>query len=151
MTVPGYVVDASVLLKWYLGRQEPDWEKADLLYRKFGAGEVRVIVPEYALYELANRFTGAGPRGPGWFLLAASQLLDRAPWDAEFLARSLELAVLARRHGISKATLYDALYVHLARETSFPLLTADRVQGSIGKWAGIEVVWLWRYGASGTG
>ncbi len=145
MTFPGYVVDASVLLKWYLGRQETDWEKADQLYRKFGAGEVRVVIPEYALYELANRFMGAGPQGPRWFRLAASQLSDRAPWDAEFLAQSLELAASARGHGISKATLYDALYVHLARETSFPLLTADRVQGSLAEWAGVEVLWLWRF------
>ena len=86
-----------------------------------------------------------GPQGQRWFLLAAAQLSDKAPWDAEFLAQSVALTASARKHGIPKATVYDALYVQLAKKTGFPLLTADRIQGRLGEWAGVDVVWLWRY------
>ncbi len=140
-----FVVDASILLKWYLGREEPHWRQANLLLDRFKKGEVSVLIPEYALYELANRFAQEQTKGVEWFLLAATQFSDRAPSQPEFIAQAMKMAMVARQNGIRKATVYDALYVQLAKMTEFPLLTADRVQGQIGESANIKVKWLWGY------
>lgn len=54
--------------------------------------------------------------------------------QTRFLAESLDIAVT------NSITVYDALYIALARDEGLPLLTLDRMQARIAESMGIKVI-----------
>jgi predicted nucleic acid-binding protein len=124
------IADASVLLKWYLHHNEPYRAQALLLFDRFRSGEVRILLPELALYELGNRLIRLS--GSGWQLFAdAADLLTDVvlfePGDLKLIAR---FAASLHKRGLKKITMYDCAYIHLAKATDSPLLTADCLQAA---------------------
>ncbi len=121
----GFVVDASVVLKWYL-RDEEHAGQADLLQRAFETGRLDLTSPNYVRYEVAIGLEIAHRQGR----LAAELLHD-------CLANFLALPVYQERdadqllHDAMRLSAqyevspYDALYLGLAEQSGYPLVTAD--------------------------
>lgn len=115
------VVDTCVIVKWFL--PEADSDRALALRESFRAGTVNLLAPDLLLTEFANVLwkqrsslgldeaekTLAELRAWGLDLVSSAKLLDDA----------LTLAYEHRR------TVYDALYLTLARERECDLITAD--------------------------
>ena len=115
------VVDASVIYKWY--SPEESSETALQLLRDTRDGE-QLCAPDLGLYEIANVLRFA----PGISAAEIDFVLDNlAAHDIQFEVISLPLlkdaARLALKHGI---TVYDAVYVALARSLGCEFVTADR-------------------------
>jgi predicted nucleic acid-binding protein len=120
----GYVVDASVLVKWFLHHQEADRDRALALRDLHVSGQSKLFVPQLAFLEILNaiRFSSTGGEEDGE---TAIEVL----WDLHLEVKPPESDLLRKTNAISwayKITIYDALYVALAEQVGFPLITADK-------------------------
>ena len=119
----GYVVDASVIVKWFLHHQEADRDRALALRDLHISGRSIIYIPRLALLEVLNaiRFSPKADEEAGEVALEALQ-------DLHLEIRSADVDVLRKANAIAwayKVTIYDALYVALAEQVGYPLITAD--------------------------
>jgi predicted nucleic acid-binding protein len=117
----GYVIDASVILKWVLGdRKEPDQEAAVELLTGWAQGRDNLLAPTLWEYEVAN-FLGR-------------ELPDEAEKKMEVLRRLEIRSVVLTDTMIKrcfqwmktkKVAFYDASYLAVAVENGAVLVAAD--------------------------
>ena len=119
----GYVVDASVLVKWFLQEKEADRDRVLALRDLHISGRSKIFAPRLALLEVLNAIC-SNPKADeetGEAVLEALQ-------DLHLEIRAGDTDVLRKANAIAwayKITIYDALYVALAEMVGFPLITAD--------------------------
>jgi len=118
--VTGYVVDASVVVKWLVGEEHSD-RAADLLNR----GST-LVAPTLVFAEAANALWAMRRRGditPD-DLADAVAALRAAPVSAPI--SMLQLSASATRLAADlDHPVYDCFYLALAIQTQYPLVTAD--------------------------
>lgn len=117
-----YVLDASVLVKWFV--EEPDTRQALSLKGAYLEGACEVASLDFALLEVAN----ALQRSKGFSATEIKRCCDELyALDLDLVALLPDLvhtAVdLAARWNL---TVYDAAYLALAKELDAQLITADR-------------------------
>lgn len=139
------VADASVLLKWYLHEGEPYRNRAMLLFDRFRAGQVRILIPELAWYELGNRLIRLPGSGLQLFADALDLLTDVVPFERGDLKYIAQAAAGLQQSGLNQITIYDCAYIHAARLTGSPLITADRLQAAAAQALGIAQVLIQDY------
>lgn len=116
------VVDASVVLKWFLGARPDEAEAPNALdiLRAVGAGRVRMVQPPHFLAEVAAVLARELPATAGEDLV----LLQTVEWDVDegpwIYATAVELSMRLRHHVFD--TLYHATALH---HESAILVTAD--------------------------
>ena len=119
----GYVVDASVGVKWFVREREADREVALALRQRHIEGATRMIVPELFLLEVPNAIkTGRKSKEEE----LAEVLTTLA--DLEMQIERHTPRVLRKTNAVAwayKLTWYDAVYVALAETLGFPCVTAD--------------------------
>lgn len=118
-----YVLDASVIVKWFLHHQETDRDKALALRDMHVVGRTKLYIPRLALLEVLNaiRFNSKADEEDGATALETLQNL-------QLEINSGDIDVLQKSNAIAwsyKITIYDALYVALAEQIGYPLITAD--------------------------
>ena len=121
----GYVLDASVLVKWFLQEKEADRDRALALRDLHISARSTIYIPRLALLEVLNaiRFSPKGDEEDGETALEALQDLHlEIKGDNDDLLRKTNAIAWAY-----KITIYDALYVALAELVGYPLITADEV------------------------
>jgi predicted nucleic acid-binding protein len=119
----GYVVDASVLVKWFLHHQEADRDRALALRDLHISGQSKIYIPQLALLEVINaiRFSPKADEEAGEIALETLQdlNLEFKPSEGDLMGKTNAIA------WAYKITIYDALYVALAEQAGYPLITAD--------------------------
>lgn len=115
------IVDASVILKWFL--DEPDHVAARRVREDFLEGTLRIRAPSLLPFEVMNGLRYSR-RYSARELLEAGQALDRiglvtVPLFGEYLEKTVHVALAC------DCTMYDASYVALAALQQCALLTAD--------------------------
>ncbi len=121
MALTKKIVDASVIVKWFLAEKGSD--KALEIQQEHINGKVTIVVHELAFLEVLNalRYKGATEKS---LHEAAKHLFDLQLSVERASYHLLEKAAsLALQHNIS---LYDAMYAALAIFYGSPLLTADK-------------------------
>ena len=121
----GFVVDASVLVKWFLHEKEGDRDRALALRDLHISRRSTLFIPQLALLEVLNavRFSPKADEEDGEMALETLH-------DLHLETRPAELDLLRKANAIAwayKITIYDALYVALAEQVGYPLITADEV------------------------
>jgi predicted nucleic acid-binding protein len=121
----GYVVDASVIVKWFLQNQEADRDRALALRDLHISRRSTIFVPNFVLLEVLNavRFSPKAMEEDGELALEALQ-------DLHLETKPSEFDLLRKANAIAwayKITICDALYVALAEQVGYPLITADEV------------------------
>ena len=121
----GFVVDASVLVKWFLHEKEADRDRALALREFHISGRSTLFIPQLALLEVLNavRFS---PKADEEDEEMALETLE----DLHLEIKANDVVLLRKANAISwgyKITIYDALYVGLAEQVGHPLITADEV------------------------
>jgi predicted nucleic acid-binding protein len=119
------VVDASVVLKWFL--PEPDSVAADILLEKFLNDEVELIAPDLILLETANAL---------WKRVVIRKELDANEATLTYrdlltlpisLIASETMASAALQIALNQShSVYDAIYCALAIERRCDFVTADK-------------------------
>ncbi len=121
----GYVVDASVLVKWFLHEKEADRDRALALRDLHVSGRSTIHIPRLAVLEVLNaiRFSPKGDEEAGETALEALEdlHLEIKPGDVNVLRKANAIA------WAYKITIYDALYVALAEQLGYPVVSADDV------------------------
>lgn len=118
-----YLLDTSVGVKWFSQVGEADIEKALRLREHFRERRIELLVPELFFVEFANalrfnsRFTEKDVRAAVESIWAMQ--MDRAMLSEEALQSAVEVAY---RY---KVTLYDAVFIALAKSSQARLITAD--------------------------
>ena len=120
------VIDASVLVKWFVN--EPHRDGALQLRSDHIAGKILLLVPELAFLEVLNtlRYKNHDAKA----LIEINKDLWEIQMHVErlgelLLEKSAELAIQY------KLTLYDATYVALAQLSNSQLITADKALKNI--------------------
>jgi predicted nucleic acid-binding protein len=121
----GYVLDASVIVKWFLHQQEADRDRALALRDLHISGRSTIYIPWLALLEVLNavRFSPKADEEDGETALETLQ-------DLNLETKAADSDLLRKTNAIAwayKITIYDALYVALAEQLGYPLITADDV------------------------
>src|SRR3989339_1098632 len=118
---PLSVLDASVVLKWFV--EENDSDKARKIRDDYVEGKIKIIVPDLLLYEISNA-------------LRFNKSFDKYEIDEILVSLSdMEIEVFSINYDLLKdavnlayqfdITVYDACYVKLALTLSTDLITAD--------------------------
>jgi predicted nucleic acid-binding protein len=123
-------------VKWFLYQQEADRDRALALRELHVTGRSAIFIPQFAFLEVLNavRFSPKAKEEDGELALKALQDLHLETKLAEFdLMRKANAIAWAY-----KITIYDALYVALAEQVGYPLITAD--EAMIKKLTGHSIV-----------
>lgn len=118
----GYVVDASVVFKWF-GDEEEDRPQALGLRERMSGGLLTLHAPQLLLLEVGNAWR-FNRRSTAESSAADLDVLIQHRLVWHFLAPPL----LRRTNALAwkyQLTFYDALYAAVAEETGLPLVTAD--------------------------
>jgi predicted nucleic acid-binding protein len=116
-----YVVDASIVTKWFL--IETNSDQSIKLRDKFATGRLRLVVPTLLFYEVMNALRFSGVFSELDLAEAAKSLSKYRFGIWRPIGKLLELSVqLSVRDDI---TVYDACYVGLAKRLSTRLVTED--------------------------
>ena len=119
----GYVVDASVGVKWFVREREADRDVALALRQRHIEGATRMIVPELFLLEVPNAIK-TGRKSTEEELAEVLTTLA----DLDVRVEQHTQRVLRKTNAVAwayKLTWYDAVYVALAETLGFPFVTAD--------------------------
>jgi len=120
---PRYVVDTSVVLKWFVQSDESDWSQARELRAAYVQKRCTLSCPEFLVLELANalrtgrRFTAAEIKVIAESFRTLDLVLEALRWST--LAKAVELAASLN------AAVYDSYFLASAIESSSILVTAD--------------------------
>jgi predicted nucleic acid-binding protein len=132
------VLDASVVVKWFLDEENSESARA------LQSQEIEISAPQFLLVEVANVLWKHVRKGEFEAVIGARILLalEEVPilWheDSGLFLEAYRLATQAGR------TVYDCLYLTLARAAGCPLITADwKFYAAIkqGPFAG-QVTWI---------
>ena len=124
-TLPAYVLDTSVAVKWFADEGGTEQAKAIQLFEAFERGHCKLGAPQLLFFELANALMYS-------YKLSSSRIVDSLnflqklkievpPSNSATLANAVEIASTCR------ATIYDSYFLALALETDSVLVTADEV------------------------
>jgi len=119
----GYVVDASVLVKWFMVQDDRDLALG--LRELHTSGRSTLCIPELTFVEILNAIR-YGPKAKEEDGAEALHVLQSLHLRVE----PTDFALLRKANAVAwayKMTIYDALYVALAEQVGYPLVTADGV------------------------
>jgi predicted nucleic acid-binding protein len=117
-----YVVDSSVVTKWFL--IETNSDQAIRLRDEFATGRLRLAVPTLLFYEVMNALRFSGVFNETELALAAKSLSKYRFGIFRPVGKLLELSTqLSVRNDI---TVYDACYTALAKRLGRELVTEDK-------------------------
>lgn len=118
-----FIIDTSVVVKWFCTKKENNVEEAKNIYRLMIKGDIFIFAPDLLIHELSNTLL-CGKKIPiketqnriGEFYQLPIKIIP-----ANFLLSKLSLDI-AHRY---KTTAYDAIYVALAKQMKCQLITAN--------------------------
>ncbi len=120
--LPKYVVDASVVVKWYSKSKEDDLRKADLLLDGHIQRDHLLLAPSLVFYELANALRFNPNFHEKDVLEALCTFNDLGIQIIEFEKIYSQTISLAFNENL---TLYDAAYAAISKLYKIPFVTAD--------------------------
>jgi len=118
-----FVLDTSVVVKWFSEHDEDDLDKALGLRSGVLGRTVSVIVPDLLFYELSNALR-YNPR----FTTSDVKEAIQTVLDMGFEVKGIEAHIIDRAVEIAfdyNVTLYDSYFLALSQVEKKPLITAD--------------------------
>lgn len=117
------VIDASIGVKWFSGKDEASLPQALAIRDSHLAGQTLILVPDLFYYEVTNALVYKSFI-PDKLVVAANAAL----FDLGFHTIQLDRTIMERTVKLSrqlKITVYDACYIAIAQNNNCPLVTAN--------------------------
>ncbi|MBI2017971.1 type II toxin-antitoxin system VapC family toxin [Candidatus Daviesbacteria bacterium] len=118
------VIDASLAFKWFEIEQEEFIEQALEILQDHLLGNNIIVAPDLILYELSNSWSTKSRLTAKEIKIYLKDLekyqLKLEPVNLDMLKRAVDFS---KKYGIS---VYDAVYVILAKQKRCKLITADQ-------------------------
>jgi len=141
-TKPKYILDTSVIVKWYFTENEDDFDVAMLFYEQVSNSRIIIISPELMIYEQLNFFISRHvlPQDK------ISRILSEV-YDILFIINSSKhiSEEACRIAGIIKKPIYDCIFIALSSKLQYPLFTADSKLCDAAKKSGYDVFNISQY------
>ncbi len=140
------VPDSSVMVKWVNQDKELDLDKADQLLLDVQSGEVELVAPELAKYEIGNALLKKGLQQTQAFQSLGtvySLPVQFVPETEELANQTYQIANKLRLAGDFKLSYYDASFAALAKQEGAILVTANPKHQT--KISGVTIVPLGNY------
>jgi len=117
-----YILDASVITKWYYFENESDLEIANYIHEKVIRDEIIIASPDLMIYEVLNFFIFK-------LKIPYSKIADMLSElnDIIFII-STDISIQKKAFELSrkiKNPIYDSVYLALSESLDCPLITAD--------------------------
>lgn len=133
-----YVVDASVVLKWFHQVKEEELQKAYKLREDYLSRQIDLIAPELLIYEVANVLHHKEELAEEEIVKAVASLYKMQILQSSTEEVMREAIKWARKYDI---TVYDSTYLSMASHYRFPFITADeKLWNKIKKHAGVILI-----------
>jgi predicted nucleic acid-binding protein len=119
----GFVLDTSVVLKWFSESGEGDLDQALKLRQSMRDGNVFFVVPDLMFYELANALR----HNPNFSKEDVGQAIHSV-LEMGFEVQGVEAGVVEEAISLSykhKVTVYDSYFLALSKREGKPFITAD--------------------------
>ncbi|MHB1334698.1 MAG: type II toxin-antitoxin system VapC family toxin [Candidatus Humimicrobiaceae bacterium] len=117
-----FIIDSSVIIKWFYKKNEEDLEQANYFYNKSLKGYDIIVVPDLLIYEILNFFKTKKEIPDD----DVSTILNEIYNTISVLGIGNNLFKkafkIARANDI---TIYDSIYISLSEELEIPFITAD--------------------------
>ncbi|MDP3732945.1 MAG: type II toxin-antitoxin system VapC family toxin [Candidatus Daviesbacteria bacterium] len=118
------VIDASLAFKWFEIEQEEFIEKAIKILQDHLLGKNIIVVPDLILYELSNSWSTKSRLTAKEIKIYLKDLekyqLKLEPVNLDILNQTVDFS---KKYDIS---VYDALYIALAKQKKCKLITSDQ-------------------------
>lgn len=118
-----YVLDSSVLVKWFSPYDEEHRSKALSLLNLYKEGKIDLYIPELAIYEVSNAL-----RYNKNFNESEVKDILKFLMNLELSTVNLSEDIVNKSLGISyedNITVYDAIFIALSNVLKIPLITAN--------------------------
>ena len=123
MPMKKYIIDASVVFKWYYKKDEKDTTQAKIIYALLKTEIYLLLAPELVIYEILNIC-----RLKREIDLEKISRIIKELHDALIIV-SIEKDLLSKAFEYSRKlniSFYDSIYVALSEKYDAPLITADK-------------------------
>ena len=121
--VKQYILDTSVVIKWFSEFDEDDLDKALNLRHEILTGKCSITVPDLLFYELSNAL-----RYNIRFLSQDIKDALKSVIDMGFVVAGVEVHVMELAIDIAfknNVTIYDSCFLALSQTEKMPLITSD--------------------------
>ena len=118
-----YIIDTSVVLKWYYQEEEKEVEQAFKLREDYRQRRIDLYAPALLVYELANVLRYKKDLEESYIEEAIESIYEMRllkPVTQEIIKEAVRIALRCN------ASVYDAVYLAFAEEHHSWFLTADR-------------------------
>ena len=134
-----YVLDASVISKWYYGKDEEDLYNAAAIYDNLQSKKYTFFAPDLLIFELLNIFRTKPEVSDAKINKIINELYDLIVILGINKNTFKKAFLISRNLNIS---FYDSIYLSLAEDIDAGLLTADKKLFNSAKAAGINITML---------
>src|SRR4030042_2336228 len=134
-----FVLDSSVIFKWFYSENESSTEIARILYEKATLKNFFILSPELLIYELLNIFrfrTNISEKLLEDIIREITNILIFPKLDNRSYIRAYEISRKI------EASIYDCIYIAMSEIYKAPLITADKKLYESAKNLNLDVVLL---------
>ena len=118
-----YLLDTSVITKWYYKKDEEDLHNASILYNNLRSEHYILFAPELLIYELLNIYRTKLELDDAKINKIITELFDSIVILGINKNTFSKAFITARSFNIS---YYDSIYLSLSEDLDAPLVTADK-------------------------
>jgi len=119
-----YIIDASAVIKWFSDENENDLDKAKLLRNDYLNKRIYLIAPDILIAEISNALSYNPNFDREKVLTAIDSLYLLDIKFIRFSRKLIEDSVILRYE--KNITIYDAIYLSLAKLLNIQFITADK-------------------------
>ncbi len=134
-----FVLDSSVIFKWFYSESEDGIETAGILYKKAISRNFHILSPELLIYELVNIFR--------FRTNVSKSLLENIIREIFniLIFLKLDYKSYVYAYDISKrikSSIYDCIYIAMSDKYKVPFITADKKLYNSAKNLNFDIIFL---------
>lgn len=134
-----FIIDTSVIIKWYYKKNEEDLKQANYFYDKSKEGYDIIVAPDLLIYEILNFFKSKKEISNDDVYTILNEIYNTISIYGignNLFKKSFKIA---RDNNI---TIYDSIYISLSEELGIPFVTADSKLYEIAKKQNFDIIIL---------